>query len=185
MTQTQNVTSLPAKRYDVIAIGFHWVMAVLIGGAAIMGLMIDDVPRGPPRFAWVNTHSVIGASILVLVVLRLVWRKRNPPPALPADMHPLEKKVSTPVHHLLYTLIVLVPVFGVVNLFYRGRGIDFGFFQIQPGILQNRSVVGVVAEIHSLLAFSLMGLVGLHTVAALWHQFYRRDNLIGRMLPWK
>jgi cytochrome b561 len=36
-------------------------------------------------------------------------------------------------------------------------------------------------EIHELAAYVLLSLVSLHILAALYHQFIRRDNLIGRM----
>jgi cytochrome b561 len=35
--------------------------------------------------------------------------------------------------------------------------------------------------VHELAAYALLGLVAFHIAAALWHQFIKRDGLMGRM----
>ncbi len=46
-----------------------------------------------------------------------------------------------------------------------------------------REYVEIFAGVHAYLAYSAALLLLLHVGAALWHQFYRRDNVLKRMIP--
>jgi cytochrome b561 len=60
---------------------------------------------------------------------------------------------------------------------------DFGLFKVDLGVQKNRAIFHPTEDIHGWLAYSLFTLVGLHVLAALWHQFYRRDGVLLRMWP--
>jgi cytochrome b561 len=45
-------------------------------------------------------------------------------------------------------------------------------------------IAKVFAAAHGIIAKLLFSLVLLHTVAALWHQYFRHDATLGRMVPW-
>ncbi len=63
-----------AERWGWMSQALHWLIAVLILGLGIGGLIMGKLPKTPNYF-WVYTaHKSIGISVLALAVLRLLWR---------------------------------------------------------------------------------------------------------------
>ncbi|MCA3360723.1 MAG: cytochrome b/b6 domain-containing protein, partial [Roseomonas sp.] len=71
-------------RYDRLAILFHWVMAALIFYAAASIMIADDLPRGAFRDLIKTSHNSVGAVVVVLLVLRVLWRIVSTAPAMPS-----------------------------------------------------------------------------------------------------
>jgi len=127
----------------------------------------------------------IGVTILVLSVLRLVWRLMNPPPPLPVAMKSWELALSKATHILFYVLMIGLPVLGWLAL--------PAFIAEEPA-MSAVSVFGLsvpvapnlglpAGELHEIGSNVAMVLTILHVLAALKHQFYDRDGLLLRMSP--
>jgi len=80
-------------------------------------------------------------------------------------------------------LIFITPILGIITFIWHGRVFDFGLFRVDFGVPRNRAVFHPTEDIHGYLAYALFTLIGLHVLAALWHQFYRRDRILARMWP--
>ena len=94
------------SRYNQVAIILHWLIAIAIFYNLASGLLRPWMPRGFFVF-----HVSSGITILVLSVLRVVWRlTHKPPPFLP--MKVWEAKLAHLVHFLLYAAILLLPFSG-------------------------------------------------------------------------
>ncbi len=171
-----------APRYDRGAIAFHWSVAVLVAVVGTIGVVHDSLPEEDQGF-WINLHAIIGLLLLTVVLLRIWWRSTHTPPALPPESGALSRRFSYPVHMLLYVLLVVIPLLGIVTFVWHGRMFDFGLFKVDLGVQKNRAIFHPTEDIHGWLAYSLFTLVGLHVLAALWHQFYRRDGVLLRMWP--
>jgi cytochrome b561 len=169
-------------RYDGGAMAFHWVMVVLVVVVGVLGLLHDSWPRTTQSF-WINVHALIGLAVWALVMVRLGWRRRHPPPALPAAAGEFSRRWSRPVHLLLYGLLLIIPILGIVTFIWHGRVFDFGWFEVDFGIPKNRAIFHPTEEVHGYLAYTLFTLIGLHALAALWHHFVRRDGVLQRMWP--
>jgi cytochrome b561 len=87
------------------------------------------------------------------------------------------------VHLLLYALMFLIPIIGIVTFIWHGRAFNFGLFRVDFGIRSNRAIFHPTEDVHGYLAYALLALVGIHVLAALWHQFIRRDGVMLRMWP--
>ena len=168
-------------RYDRLAILFHWVMAALIFYAAASILIADDLPRGAFRDFIKTSHNSVGAVVMLLLALRIVWRMLSTAPALPSAMTAQQQRLARLAHFGLYGLMAVVPLLGLATLFLRGRGLEFGLFSIASPLAANRTLSRSIKEVHELAAYALLGLVAFHIAAALWHQFIKRDGLMGRM----
>ena len=180
MTDTQDA---PAKaRYTLPAILFHWTSFALVVFMGVLGLLFSSIPR-PNRLFWINIHAVVGLAVLALAVARLFWRRRSPPPAYPEGTAELTRRLSKPVHLLLYALMIVLPLVGVVAFVWHARVFDFGLFKLDFGVPSTKPVYEAAEEIHELLAYSLFGLAGLHGAAALWHHFVQKDGILQRMWP--
>ncbi len=176
-------------RYDAVAIALHWV----IGGAIALVWLLETA-RGDlfakgswAREALKSFHEPAGTVVLALVLLRLVWRALHAPPSLPEDMKPAERLASNWAHRLLYVGMLAVPVVGIAAAFARGHALDLGILQIAspfPGGL-DRSSRHLVKEAHELVANFLLLLAFVHAGAGLWHHYFRHDDVLSRMLPWR
>ncbi|MBV8143887.1 MAG: cytochrome b [Gammaproteobacteria bacterium] len=169
-------------RYTRGAVALHWTMAVLIVVVGVLGLLHDSWPRSTQKF-WINLHALIGLLVWVLIVVRLAWRLRHPPPALPPEIGVLPRRLSYAVHLLLYVLVFVIPLVGIVTFVWHGRAFDFGLFRVDFGVRSNRAIFHPTEDLHGYLAYTLFTLIGIHLAAALWHQFVWRDRLLQRMWP--
>ena len=110
-------------------------------------------------------------------------RATHKAPDLPLDVGEFSRRTSFAVHHLLYVLMLLVPVVGVVARVWHGRPFDYGLFQLNFGVASNPAVFHPAEKIHQLLAYALFALAGAHIAGALYHHFVRRDGVLLRMMP--
>ncbi len=177
----QNAAPAPA-RYGAGAVTFHWTVAALILFLGALGLLFDDIPRQARPF-WINVHVCVGLIYFALVVARVLWRATHKAPDLPPDIGEFSRRTSLAAHHLLYVLMLLIPVFGVAARVWHGRGFDYGVFQVNVGVASNPAVFHPAENIHQLLAYALFALAGLHAAAALYHHVVRRDGILLRMIP--
>lgn len=181
-------------RYGTVSIGFHWLIATLVILNLIGGLYMGELPRADPnKMLILMLHKSTGLTILVLSVLRIVWRFMNPWQPLPLDMSPALKAAARTTHLLFYILIVAIPFTGwaMVSSSTRGGPIvwyglfewpKIGFFASLPDD-QKKSLGHTFGETHELLAYLAIALIVLHVGAALYHHYIRRDHIFRRMLP--
>ena len=93
-------------RYSNGAIILHWAIAILVLHNLFTGFFHDSLPR-----AWFQFHVSSGVTILVLTVIRIIWRlTHKPPPFLP--MAKWEKWLANVVHFLLYCAMLVAPLTG-------------------------------------------------------------------------
>ena len=170
------------QRYDGGAIAFHWTVAAFILFMGGLGLLFDDIPKDSRPF-WINVHGSVGLIYLALAIGRLAWRAGHRPPPLPVDVGAFSRRASSATHHLLYALMLLTPVVGFVAYVWHGKSFNYGLFQLNLGVSSDRAVFEPAEEVHQLLAYALFALVGLHILGALWHQYFRRDGVLLRILP--
>lgn len=151
--------------YSRLQIGLHWAIALLIGLQFINHEGMEDawkaLQKGQPFDAGAaQVHVLIGLSVFLLAAIRVIIRLTRGAPELPADGNPFLDKVAMATHLLLYGLILLVPLMGIAAWFLG---------------------IGVAAGMHGALFAAMLGLIVLHTVAALYHQYILKDGLIRRM----
>jgi cytochrome b561 len=170
------------RRYDAVARGLHWGMAGLILLAFALGLTVDFFPKSWER-SLVAVHKDIGIGLIVLVVLRLLWRLTHRPPQ--TVLHTALVGTAAKLGHAaLYALMALVPVIGLVYSIRRGQSFDFGLFSLPPfQAAEPRDITRPIREWHEWAAYVLIGLAGLHALAALWHHVIRKDDTLRLMLP--
>lgn len=181
-------------RYGSVAMTLHWLIALCVLVNLGLGLYMADLPRSDPdRFMLFQTHKSIGLTVLVLSLLRLGWRLINPIPPLPRGMNSLLRFASRATHFLLYFMIVAIPLAGWAMVSSSPLGLAtpyFGLFS-WPNIsfladlprATKMHNVDLFLETHELLADLTIGLIALHVLGALYHQFLRRDDVLRRMIP--
>ena len=110
------MSTTTTQRYSTVAIVLHWLLALFLLGMLAMGTYMADLPFSPWRLKLYNWHKWAGVTILVLSVLRLVWRLTHRPPALPvaieSAMPSWQLKAYHATHVALYALFFIVPLVG-------------------------------------------------------------------------
>ncbi|MFT4097486.1 MAG: cytochrome b [Rhodoblastus sp.] len=170
------------QRYDAVARSLHWASALLIFAAFVMGLTIDSLAR-EWRPAYLNAHVLTGVAVVALALARLAWRAGHAVPAPPPGSSALAILAIKLGHGALYLMMMLVPLIGVATLFARGRGVDFGLFQISSPIERTKEWIGPTTEIHEVAAYVLIALAIGHAAAAIYHQVVLKDGVLLRMTP--
>lgn len=181
-------------RYGTVAMGFHWTIAALILLNVGLGIyFVNFLEReNPMRAGVVNLHESLGITVLVLSVLRLVWRLMNPIPTLPADFSPAKRKFARGTHYTLYALMILVPLAGWALasipprplLLFNAIPWPKIFFLASLSADAKKAAAGMIAPSHIILAFLLLALAIGHLSAALfYHGMIRKDKVLQRMVP--
>jgi cytochrome b561 len=177
-------SSEAVERYGTGAVVFHWTMFLLVVAVGILGLLHDSWPKRTQAF-WINLHAMLGLLLWLTLMARFWWRIRHRPPSLPSGVGDWSRRLSGPVHWALYALLFVTPIVGIVTFIWHGRIFDFGVFHLDFGVKSNRAVFHPTEDIHGYLAYAIFGLAGVHAAAALWHHFFQRDGVLGRMWPMK
>jgi cytochrome b561 len=181
-------------RYGTVAMTFHWVIAALIIINVVLGIYFVNGmdSHDPMRRVIVQWHESIGATVLVLSLLRLGWRLINPVPKLPADFSPAKRILARGTHYALYTLMILVPFFGWQLASIPNRplvlfgGVPWPKIWYLANMAQpdQRHWAGIMAPSHVILAFLLLALAIGHLSAAIfYHYTIRKDQILQRMVP--
>lgn len=182
-----SITSSGVSRYTTTAIVFHWVVAILVFTMIGLGLYMTDVPKGTPdRAFYYNLHKSIGVTTALLVILRLWWRAKNPPPLPLSSMPAWEVQASEISHALLYMCVIVMPLSGFAATQFTKYGVNyFGLFKIPPMGSENKVVYDLLQGIHGVTASLLIVLVIIHVLAAFKHLLINRDRVFQRILPGK
>lgn len=184
MNTSLDQSSAAPHGYGSVAIAFHWLTAVLVLAAFVMGpggseQRVYSVARDFDR----QVHEVLGLTVFGLTLLRLAWKASTPapqPPAVPLWMN----RASTLVQGLLYFLLVTTPIAGILGAWLEGHPLTLGVLgNVAPMIPETHATGVLVAEIHTILGDAVIWLAGLHAAAALFHHFVLRDEVLLSMLP--
>ncbi len=171
-----------SSRYGAITVLLHWLMAALIIGLFALGLYMVELDYYD---SWYHRapalHRSFGLTVLLLLLLRFVWRTVNVSPT-PLGK-PWEITISRWLHRFFYLLIVLIATSGYLLSTADGHPVVvFDWFKVPAilsGIDQQEEFAG---EIHEWLVWLLASLVIIHALAALKHHFVDKDATLIRML---
>jgi len=190
-------------RYTKTAIVLHGLIALGIFAMFALGWYMSELPKeaakqtafdlfdlgiytwnlvkeASPRTFYFNLHKSLGVTILALIAFRLLWRVTHRPPAMLDSYKAWEKKLATGTHHLLYLLMVAMPVTGIVMTLYSKYGLLWFGMKLFDG-LDNSSLRDLFKELHENIGVILLVIIILHVVGALKHKFIDKDETMKRM----
>jgi cytochrome b561 len=163
---------------------FHWILGVMIIGMLAYGWWMNHIPARADRFFYRSIHADIGYLVLVLMVVRLIWRGINPTPALPAGTprwHRIAARIS---HGALYAVTIVVTMLGWAHSgAHKPDYADwFGLFRVPQFTSPDKATADIYEDRHIYAAYLLLALIVIHIAAAVWHHFIRRDRVAARMI---
>lgn len=192
-----------SSRYTKTAVVLHWLIAIFLVVMFVLGWFMADLPKEgakqsaydlldlgiytwqlteevTPRTFYFNLHKSLGITIFALIAIRILWRITHIPPAFLTSYKAVERKVATGTHHLLYLLMVAVPLTGLLMGLYSKYGVKWFGLDLIKG-LDNKAMREIFEATHELIGIILLVLVALHVVGALKHEFIDKDDTLKRM----
>jgi len=170
--------------YGSISKFFHWIIFILIFGVIIYGFVLDDFPKAWKPVGY-NIHKIIGLTIFVLMVLRLIWTLMNPKPKLPGSIPLWQIAVERLVHFGFYVVLLAMPIVGWVMATAAGKPPKLFGYSLNLPIDPDKVLARQMSFTHTILAYVIIAMVLLHVGAALKHHFVNKDNVLRRMMPGK
>ncbi len=169
--------------YNPVARALHWGILLLIALEFVLAWLMPDVRRDTQPVGLIAWHVGVGTSILVLMLLRLVWRGAAGAPALlPGPTW--QEHLAKLVHGLLYAGFLVLPLLGWANASSRGWTVHLAGWLRLPGLAPKGAGWGhELGDVHQVVAYTLLGVIGLHVAGALYHAVVLRDGTMQRMWP--
>ncbi|VVC76825.1 hypothetical protein AQUSIP_21520 [Aquicella siphonis] len=170
--------------YGSISQLLHWIIFLLVAGMLILGFVMGDVSDKTLRGEMINIHKLTGVLILVLMLLRVLWALYNVKPVLPFQTPAWQRLAERSMHVLLYLGLIIMPLSGLVGSVAGGKPPVLDGISIRLPIGLNKPLAKMAFEyVHEPLAVVLIVLISIHIIAALYHHFIKRDDILRRMLP--
>lgn len=168
--------------YTVTAKVLHWLMAIMIIAMLMTGWSLDDLD-GADLSAALSTHATGGGLVLVLLVMRVLWRVAYPPPELPQSLTTMQKLAAGFIHVSLYVMLLLVPLTGLTAAVAHSENVVLlGGLNLQETFaFIGQNGFDIKREIHAQAMHVLLALIIGHVAAAVVHRVWLKDGIFERM----
>jgi len=177
MTNTTN-------RYGTLSIAMHWAMFLLLVGVYACIELRELYPKGSdPRNALKDWHFTLGLTVFALVWVRLALKLFQVAPMISPPVPGWQRVLSKTVHFALYAMMACMPVAGWLILSGEGKAIPFYGINLPSLMAENEVLAESIEEIHKTVGKIGYFVIALHTLAALYHHYFMRDNTLQRILP--
>jgi len=170
---------MPAIRYPKSMRYLHLLIAALMIIMLAWGLLLDTVHFASFK-AW---HRKMGLVALVLVLLFLSLRCYQGKQPYPATMPLWQQCLARIVQVSMWLLLLIMPISGWAMATFSGKyAVLFNWPIVIPGLSMNHLYASYSKAIHQYAAFVLIGLIVIHSLAALYHRYILKDGVWQRML---
>lgn len=160
---------------------FHWLTAAVIAGMLALGWYMTAIEEDPGSDWYFLLHKSVGIIVLLLVLLRLLWRMGHQPGLLPAQLPRWQITASKLSHGLLYATMAAMPLAGLAGSLFSKGGIAVFGYPLPRVFAANHDISELFFSAHSVIAWILVGLITLHVLAALKHLLVNKDGVFQRM----
>lgn len=172
------------KKYSKQLIWSHWIVAVLIILQLIFGFYMTSLPNTDPYkfnyyYMW---HKSFGATILLLVIWRIIIRLTSKIPSLPRSFPYFEKFAANFGHLIFYILMVIMPLTGFLGAMISGYGMKFFGINIPNFFTTNKDLAKTLFDVHTSLPIIFIILIGIHILAWPYHYLKEKVNIIKRII---
>ncbi|MFZ4531719.1 MAG: cytochrome b [Alsobacter sp.] len=174
-----------ATRWGRGTILLHWTVAALVLAMLGLGLvMVHAIADPGRRFELYQTHKSLGFVVLAFCLVRIGWRVVDPRPA-GLGQRGLLRHAARATHLALYAVPLALVATGCLAVSASPIPLPTAVF----GLVTVPNLTGPdvatylgARSAHRLLAWSVGGLVLVHTLAGLLHHGVAGDDTLRRML---
>ena len=173
-----------SKKYGATAKWLHWLIGIIAIIMLIFGQGLESMPLDA-RQQIIMGHSGLGTLVLLLMIVRWSWRLSHEPPGPTPTMGAWQIRLSRWMHWSLYVLLLLQPIFGILQAMYLTdyEVVAFGLIDYSGMVEDDAGRARLFHVLHGLNAAIISLLVIGHVLAGLYHHFVQKDDVFRRMLP--
>lgn len=183
MMNTQSI-----NKYSRTLRCLHWLTAVTIISLLVVGFYMADIdPDAADKYALYPLHKAFGMIALLLVMLRLPVRLKDPVPSPIKSFKKWEHQLSHSVHIGLYVAMFSMTWSGYLmsSTYAYVEGVDiFGIFTV-PDITPKSEYWNAIAhQVHTFTAWSFVVLLSLHLAGVVKHRIVdgKENDVLKRMI---
>jgi len=172
------------SRYSKLNQALHWTTALCMFALLPLAWVMVNAKRGPTTgslFAW---HETLGAIVLLVTVFRIAWRFVDGPPAYPPAVRIWERRLAHAAYWVFFAALIYMPATGFLTAELGGhRPRLFDALPTPLLLAPDKHQAALFAQLHLWGQWLIYALIALHLSAVAFHLTFRRDGVLGRMLP--
>lgn len=171
-------------RFGSLSIALHWLMFLLLAAVYFTMEFRGIFPKGSEgRDLMKQFHFMLGISVFFLVWVRIAAVLMTPTPKIVPTPPVVQDKAAKLAHLALYLLMICTPLLGWLLLNANGHAVPFFGLELPLLTGKDHAFAEQIEYWHVLIAQTGYWLIGIHTVAALYHHYIVRDNVMLIMKP--
>jgi cytochrome b561 len=191
-------------QWDPVIKTLHWVILLMVFVevpvgylmAGLYGPSLQQPQVKPIQQLLAQVHQTNGFLLLVLMIVRLLWRWRHAAPWSPSDVERWRRRAAKTVQGMLYVVLIALPMTGWLSLSVLADSVQFGRTQIwffgtddwvpriaTPLPFNDPQGYARFARWHIWLVYGGAALLALHVATAMYHRWIARDGVFARMWP--
>lgn len=165
--------------YDLPTKLVHWLSALVILSLLIVGFIMEDFDE-PFKFQVYDLHKSFGVIALILILIRIPVRIKNP--VSPLEGTPRADVIKAKaVQGLLYLSMLIMPISGILMSQSGGHEVAFFGLELPMLVAESEALNGFAHEMHEITAFVMIALLLSHIGASLYHHVKLKDETLKRM----
>jgi cytochrome b561 len=174
------------RRFDAVTIALHWTTVALIAGLFASVWLIGLVTGDDQAKLLLTIHRSLGVLLWIVAISRLGWRLTFAfLPPFPPTMSKIQQTLAKVSEYGLYALLLVQPFTGMAQSLTRGRAFPLLGGEVPILMARDKGLTASFHQIHEISAWVLLGLIGVHVLAALFHRFVLRDEVLQSMMPFQ
>jgi cytochrome b561 len=169
-------------RFDRITVVLHWLVVLFVIGLYASALIWGELPRGTPmRKSLQALHISFGLVFIAVLALRVYWRvfrRRH----LPGIGGALQRLAAAFVQNALYVMLIAQAAIGVCWRIAQQEPLAFFWlFELPEPQIFDKATKDLLGVTHEYLGHAIVIVAALHALAALYHHFVLKDDVMKRM----
>ena len=169
---------MAAQRFRI---GFHWLTVILVSAAYAVAIYREGLDDPEIKLFWLDCHRTIGLVVLALTALRLIVRKLLPFER-PHETGAVLRGAALLTHVAIYLGLIAMPLLGWAQSSAKARKFKLFDMPLPALVKHDGDLAGVLSQWHEGIGWALLGLIAVHSAAALFHHFVRKDTVLLDML---
>ena len=172
-------------RYSRLNQSLHWITVVcMFALLPLAWVMVNAKPGSAFAPSLFNWHKTLGAIVLVVTAIRIVWRFIDPPPAYPRAVAVWERTLARVTYWVFFAALIYMPVTGFLSSEYGNHAPKLFDAIPTPLVFAPDTRLGHdFTQLHLDGQWAVYALIALHLTAVSFHLIFRHDGVLGRMLP--
>ena len=162
-----------ATQYGMGGRVLHWLSVALLVTMIVTALPFEEMEASPEKMELIRRHVSYGLVFLLVMGMRVYWRRTNVNPVLSYDIRNWQKVCAVNLHRLIYVVVITQALTGIASLVSGGAAIPFfDVFEIPRLSGRREGLYDLFTETHHFISVIIYPLFALHITAAIYHQIF-------------